>query len=66
MLFVLLGMTGLVWSIFAYLILYDWPETHPRISSDELQYIQLNRAVTYGGKGIKRVRAINTTAKTEK
>lgn len=37
------GGVGLVISFVAYFVLHEWPETHPRITSTELQFIQRGR-----------------------
>lgn len=42
------GGTGLLWSIAAYFLIFEWPENHPRIKMEELNYIQTHSAVQYG------------------
>ncbi|CAL8074359.1 unnamed protein product [Orchesella dallaii] len=43
------GGTGLLWCVIAYFLVFEWPENHPRIKMQELQFIQKHRAVQYGG-----------------
>lgn len=38
--FYVTGAVGLVWSIFWFLLIYDSPATHPRISAEERHYIE--------------------------
>lgn len=41
-------MLGLIWSSLSWFLVFDWPEDHPRISQEELEFLQRTRAVQPG------------------
>lgn len=41
--------TGLLWCFVGYFMVFEWPEEHPTIQLEELQFIQQYRAVQYKG-----------------
>lgn len=43
------GSIGVIWCLIWYLLAFDSPETHPRISLSEQQYIKENTVSTYIG-----------------
>ena len=52
------GIMTLVWLVFWYWLMHDTPRSHPRISSDELQYIE-NSVNTEASKNkVKTISAI--------
>ncbi|RXG52258.1 putative inorganic phosphate cotransporter [Armadillidium vulgare] len=50
MIFYASALMGLIWLLFWVLFMYDYPETHPRISEKERIYILENRAKSENGK----------------
>ncbi|KAL7642841.1 UNVERIFIED_CONTAM: hypothetical protein RMT77_006129 [Armadillidium vulgare] len=50
MFFYVCALLGLIWLLFWVLFMYDFPETHPRISEKERNYILENRAKFKSGK----------------
>ncbi|KAL7642842.1 UNVERIFIED_CONTAM: hypothetical protein RMT77_006130 [Armadillidium vulgare] len=50
MAFYVCALLGLIWLLFWVLFMYDYPETHPRISEKERNYILENRAKLKSGK----------------
>ncbi|KAB7496003.1 Sialin [Armadillidium nasatum] len=50
MAFYVCALLGLIWLLFWVLLMYDYPETHPRISEKERNYILENRAKSKSGK----------------
>lgn len=44
------GGTGILWCVSAMFLIFEWPENHPRIGKEELNFLQKNRAVHYGGE----------------
>lgn len=45
--FYVTGLVGIIFLLISYFLVYDWPETHPRISSVELEYLRKTRSVPY-------------------
>ncbi|CAG7730460.1 unnamed protein product [Allacma fusca] len=43
--FYITGGIGVIWCVAVYFFLFDTPEDHPRISAEELEFLQKNRAV---------------------
>ncbi|ODM89413.1 Sialin [Orchesella cincta] len=41
------GAFGLLLLVVSYFLIYEWPENHPRISAQELEYLRKTRAVSY-------------------
>lgn len=51
--FYVTGTVGLVWSILWFVLIYDSPAQHPRISKEERAYIEMQIAEGDGGKTVK-------------
>lgn len=49
------GSIGVVWCVIWYLLAFDSPETHPRISLSEQQYIKENTSNTYASSRKQKV-----------
>ncbi|XP_055642163.1 sialin [Toxorhynchites rutilus septentrionalis] len=48
------GTIGMIWCVFWYLLAYNTPQEHPRITSEELEYIELNVSEDIkNGQGMK-------------
>ena len=56
------GAPGLIWLIFWWLLIHDNPESHPRITREELDYIKASGLITrYNGKARAPCIHYNTT-----
>lgn len=51
--FYITGVIGIIWSIFWFMLIYDSPAQHPRISAEEQMDIETRIAQESGGKGPK-------------
>lgn len=47
------GVVGIIWSVLWFVLIYDSPAQHPRISKEERAEIEMKIAEGEGGKGIK-------------
>lgn len=45
--FYVTGAAGIILLIVAFFLVYEWPENHPRISAQELEYLRKTRSVSY-------------------
>lgn len=41
------GIFGLLWCVATFFLIFEWPETHPRIGNEEIIFVQKYRAVQY-------------------